>query len=99
MLNIDLNELNQVVLFYKGNNKLEDIINRVNEDNYISVYKNGSKIYIKKKNRGKFTESAKRAGMGVQEYARHILANKDKYSSTLVKRANFARNASKWKKK
>jgi hypothetical protein len=53
------------VLFYKGNNKLEDIINRVNEDNYISVYKNGSKIYIKKKNRGKFTESAKRAGMGV----------------------------------
>lgn len=35
--------------------------------------------------------------MGVQEYARHILANKDKYSSTLVKRANFARNAKKFK--
>lgn len=53
---------------------------------------NGGPINIKKKNRGKFTESANRAGMGVQEYARHILANKDKYSSTLVKRANFARN-------
>ena len=52
----------------------------------------GGPINIKKKNRGKFTESANRAGMGVQEYARHILANKDKYSSTLVKRANFARN-------
>ena len=35
--------------------------------------------------------------MGVQEYARHVLANKDKYSSTLVKRANFARNAKKFK--
>ena len=52
----------------------------------------GGPINIKKKNRGKFTESANRAGMGVQEYARHVLANKDKYSSTLVKRANFARN-------
>lgn len=57
----------------------------------------GGPINIKKKNRGKFTESANRAGMGVQEYARHILANKDKYSSTLVKRANFDRNAASWK--
>lgn len=63
----------------------------------IEIFKKGSKIHIKKANRGKFTESAKRAGMGVQEYARHILANKDKYSSTLVKRANFARNATKFK--
>lgn len=59
--------------------------------------KDGGAIHIKKKNRGKFTASAKRAGMGVQEFARHVLANKDKYSPTLVKRANFARNASKWK--
>lgn len=57
----------------------------------------GGPINIKKKNRGKFTESANRAGMGVQEYARHILANKDKYSSTLVKRANFARSSAGWK--
>lgn len=57
----------------------------------------GGPINIKKKNRGKFTESANMAGMGVQEYARHILANKDKYSSTLVKRANFARNSAGWK--
>lgn len=62
----------------------------------IPVLRKGG-IHIKKKNRGKFTESAKRAGMGVQEYARHVLANKDKYSSTLVKRANFARNAKKFK--
>lgn len=57
----------------------------------------GGPINIKKKNRGKFTESANRADMGVQEYARHVLANKDKYSSTLVKRANFARNTAGWK--
>ena len=63
----------------------------------IYILKKGGSIHIKKKNRGKFTESAKRAGMGVQEYARHILANKDKYSSTLVKRANFARNSKKFK--
>lgn len=64
----------------------------------INVDKKGNKIHIKKANRGKFTESANRANMGVQEFARHVLANKDKYSSTLVKRANFARNAAKWKK-
>lgn len=49
-------------------------------------------IEIKKENRGKFTASAKKAGMGVQEYARHILANKDDYSTTMIKRANFAKN-------
>lgn len=66
-----------------------------------SVYENpvnsqilakGGKIYIKPENRGKFTASANRAGMGVQEFARHVLANKEDYSSTQVKRANFARN-------
>lgn len=59
------------------------------------LFKEGG-IMIKKENRGKFTESANRANMGVQEYARHILANKEDYSPTLIKRANFARNAVKW---
>ena len=59
--------------------------------------KNGG-IYINPANKGKFTESANRAGMGVQEFARHVLANKEDYSATQVKRANFARNAAKWKK-
>ena len=53
------------------------------------LFKEGG-IMIKKENRGKFTESANRANMGVQEYARHILANKEDYSPTLIKRANFA---------
>lgn len=55
------------------------------------LFKEGG-IMIKKENRGKFTESANRANIGVQEYARHILANKEDYSPTLIKRANFARN-------
>ena len=59
-------------------------------------YKNGG-IHIKPENRGKFTAAAKRAGMGVQEYASHVLAHKDNFSSTLVKRANFAKNAASWK--
>ena len=69
-------------------------------DNSVN-YKHGkdSGIHIKKKNRGKFTAAAKRAGMGVQAYARKILnAPKGKYSSTLRKRANFAANAAKWAK-
>ncbi len=59
-------------------------------------YKNGG-IHIKPENRGKFTEASKKAGMGVQEYANHILSNKENFSSTLVKRANFANNAIGWK--
>ena len=68
-------------------------------DNSINYNKGkDSGIHIKKANRGKFTAAAKRAGMGVQAYARKILsAPKGKYSATLRKRANFARNASKFK--
>ena len=36
-------------------------------------------IEIKKENRGKFTKWAKARGMGVQEAARKVMANKDKY--------------------
>jgi hypothetical protein len=54
-------------------------------------------IYIKPENRGKFTEQAKRHGMGVQEFANYVLSHKDKFDPVTVKRANFARNAKKWK--
>ena len=60
-------------------------------------YKEGNTIHIKKENRGKFTRSAKEHNMGVQEFATHVLNNKDKYSPTLVKRANFAHNSKKFK--
>ena len=57
-----------------------------------------SGIEIKKENRGKFTKWAKARGMGVQEAARKVMANKDKYPPSVVKMANFARNAAKFKK-
>jgi hypothetical protein len=57
----------------------------------------GGSIHINPANKGKFTASANAAGMGVQEFASHVLANKDNYSSTQVKRANFAHNAAGWK--
>ena len=56
------------------------------------------KIHIKPSKRGTFTAAAKRRGMGVQEFARKVLsAPKGKYSSAMRKKANFARNASKFK--
>ena len=55
-----------------------------------------SGIHIKEKNRGKFTASAKRAGMGVQEYARKVL-NDPNATPLQKRRANFARNAKKFK--
>ena len=63
----------------------------------IPYYKDGSGIHIKEKNKGKFTQAAKQRGMEVQEFASHVLSNRDEYSPTLVKRANFAHNAKAWK--
>lgn len=64
---------------------------------FIPSYKDGG-IHIKKKNRGKFTAAAKRAGMGVQAYAKKVLKDPNA-SPTLKKRANFARNFGGRKKK
>ena len=58
-------------------------------------FKDGG-IYIKPSKRGTFTAAAKKRGMGVQEFASKVLANKEDYSPAMVKKANFARNASKW---
>ena len=58
------------------------------------IFKNGSGIHIKEKNRGKFTASAKAAGESVQEHAKHVLNNPNA-TPLQKKRANFARNASK----
>ena len=59
----------------------------------LSTFALGGGIHIKKSHRGLFTKEAKEHDMGVQEFASHVLANKDKYSPEVVKRANFARNA------
>jgi hypothetical protein len=58
-------------------------------------YKDGG-IYIKPSKRGSFTAAAKKRGIGVQEFAQKIMANRDNYSSAMVKKANFARNSANW---
>jgi hypothetical protein len=58
-----------------------------------------SGIVIKPQNEGKFTAWAKRHGFkSVSAAASAVLANKGKYSAAVVKMANFARNAKKFKK-
>lgn len=59
-------------------------------------HKDGGSINITPSKRGTFTAAATKHRMGVQEFASKVLRNKDSYSPTMVKKANFARNASKW---
>ena len=59
-------------------------------------HKDGGSIHIKPSKRGTFTAAATKHGMGVQEFASKVLRNKEDYSPSLVKKSNFARNASKW---
>lgn len=55
-------------------------------------------ININPENKGKFTAWAKERGMSVAEAANKVMANTDEYSPAVVKMANFAKNARKFKK-
>ena len=84
-------------------NKLAEAKNKISANIFgnlpvtpLSTFALGGGIHIKKSHRGLFTKEAKEHGMGVQEFASHVLANKDKYSPEVIKRANFARNATKF---
>lgn len=63
----------------------------------LNTFAEGGKIHIKPSKRGTFTAAAKKHGKSVQGFASQVLANKEDYSPAMVKKANFARNASKWK--
>lgn len=65
-------------------------------ETYIPGLKKGNKIHIKEKNKGKFTESAKRAGKSVQEHARDVV-NDPKATKLQKRRAQFALNSKKFK--
>lgn len=60
-------------------------------------YKDGGGIHIDPSKKGTFTAAAKKHGMSVQAFASHVLAHPDEYTPVMRKKANFARNASKWK--
>ena len=60
-------------------------------------YAKGGGIHIKPSKRGTFTAAASKHGMGVQQFASRVLAHPENYSPAMRKKANFARNAAKWK--
>lgn len=64
----------------------------------LQFHNSGKDINIKKSKRGTFTKAAKQHGMSVQGFANRVLRNPSKYSAAMRKKANFARNASKWNK-
>ena len=61
-------------------------------------YNSGKDIRIKPSKRGTFKKAAKYHGMSVQGFSNRVLRNPSKYSASMRKKANFARNASKWNK-
>lgn len=70
-------------------------LERLMDEHHTPEAKSG--IHIKESKKGTFTAAAKKRGKGVQEFASQVLAHKENYSSAMVKKANFARNAAKWK--
>lgn len=60
-------------------------------------YAKGGKIHINPSKKGTFTAAASRHGKSVQAFASQVLAHPENYSPAMRKKANFARNASKWK--
>lgn len=64
----------------------------------LQFHNSGKDINIKPSKRGTFTKAAKQHDMSVQGFANRVLRNPSKYSAAMRKKANFARNASKWNK-
>lgn len=93
-----LSRLQQAQEAQKYIDKADEAMNEIFDINELGdiLYAEGGGIHIKPSKRGTFTAAAKKHGKGVQEFARQVLANKENYSSAMVKKANFARNASKW---
>ena len=97
--NIAMNKYPGASKFLKKGSNISPLTNTMGlpTNQMAMTFREGGGIHINPANKGKFTASAKAAGMGVQEFASHVLANKENYSGTQVKRANFAHNAAGWK--
>ena len=87
---------NQSLARNKGKEKPVEVEKIEVKEEVVEEAKSG--IEIKPENKGKFTRWAKARGMSVKEAYRKVLANKDRYPASVVKMANFARNAAGWKK-
>jgi len=62
-----------------------------------AFFSHGGGIHIDPSKKGTFTAAATKHGKSVQGFASQVLANKENYSPAMVKKANFARNAAKFK--
>lgn len=94
-------EIQSVIEELRGNQERNEVRAKLQRYNNAVAqqamnYADGGGIHIDKNKRGTFTAAASRHGMGVQEFASKVLANKENYSPAMVKKANFARNASHW---
>lgn len=89
-------ELESIYSVENEQNLTGDEIVKIWKGKGLVSFKQGGSIHIKEKNKGKFTESAKRAGKSVQEYARDVV-NNPKATKLQKKRAQFALNAKKFK--
>lgn len=87
-------EVNSSPQLLARNEELENMAPE--EDTMPGFAKSG--IEIKPENKGKFTAWAKKRGMSVSAAAKKVMANKDQYPPSVVKMANFAKNAAGWKK-
>lgn len=83
------NVLNKIIQSYNNYNTDLDLENIT--QGYLEMIKNGSKIYIKPQNRGKFNATKKRTGKTTEE----LTHSKNPVTR---KRAIFAQNAAKWNK-
>lgn len=60
-------------------------------------YAKGGSIHIDPSKKGTFTAAASKHGKSVQAFASQVLAHPENYSPAMRKKANFAKNAAKWK--
>lgn len=78
----------------EGGEQFEDFDVDTAYDDYLKY----GGIHIKESKKGTFTSAATKHKMGVQEFAHHVMSNKDKFTPAMRRKANFAIQASKWKK-
>lgn len=85
---------------YLTNDEIKDFIKTKKQQETLNALRRQKRkeggIHIAPSKRGTFTAAATKHGMSVQGFASKVLANKENYSPTMVKKANFAKNASKW---
>ena len=80
----------------KNLNDIQSFYDSMHIEPDANEFAEGGSIYIAPSKKGTFTAAATKHGKSVQAFASQVLAHKENYSPAMVKKANFARNASKW---